>query len=302
VRKWPQGPEPREAVRPSERESVQNDAIVADRCRASTCDRCPVTLRIIATLVALSCTTAHAEPVVEQRRTTRLLAITAGGLVYAASELLVKDELAPDRCRWCTPPGIDESVRNSLVWDRAGRAGLISNFTGYAALPAVSGALLVLASNDVSDARALRLVDDAIPIAEAVVYTQLLTQILKFSVGRQRPFARFATEPFTPANEDNLSFFSGHSSLVFSIAVSSGMVAHRRGYTLEPVIWATGLSLAAATAYLRIAADRHYLTDVLVGSAIGAAGGYLIPRLTGSLPGGISVVPSGNGAAIVGRF
>jgi hypothetical protein len=39
------------------------------------------------------------------------------------------------------------------------------------------------------------------------------------------------------------------------------------------------LSLAAATGYLRIAADSHYFSDVLVGAAVGTAVGLLVPHL-----------------------
>ncbi|HEU0030166.1 MAG TPA: phosphatase PAP2 family protein [Kofleriaceae bacterium] len=242
------------------------------------------------------------DPVEEIHRTRHLLALGAGALVFASTELLFKDQLSPDRCRWCEPPGFDADVRNALVWDDPSTARRLSNFTGYALQPLLAAGLFVLATGDAPGERVRLLVDDAIPITEAVVYTQLLTQVAKFGVGRQRPYARFAADAPPPDNEDNLSFFSGHSSLVFSIAVSSGLVAHRRGYRLEPVIWASGLSLAAFTAYLRIAADRHYLSDVLVGSSVGALGGYLVPTLTGSLPGRFTVTPMRDGVAITGSF
>jgi membrane-associated phospholipid phosphatase len=68
------------------------------------------------------------------------------------------------------------------------------------------------------------------------------------------------------------------------------------------VIWAAGLALAATTAYLRMAADRHYLTDVLTGSAVGALGAALIPRLTGSFPPRATILPQPGGLALVGQF
>ncbi len=52
-----------------------------------------------------------------------------------------------------------------------------------------------------------------------------------------------------------------------------------RGYRLAPWIWGAGLSLAVATAYLRIAADRHYASDVTVGAAIGSLTGFAVPYL-----------------------
>ena len=40
-------------------------------------------------------------------------------------------------------------------------------------------------------------------------------------------------------------------------------------------IWASTLSLATVTGYLRIAADKHYFTDVLVGAIIGSTVGHI---------------------------
>ncbi len=50
-----------------------------------------------------------------------------------------------------------------------------------------------------------------------------------------------------------------------------------RGYRLAPLVWASSLPWAAVTGYLRIAADKHYLTDVLTGALIGSAVGFLVP-------------------------
>jgi membrane-associated phospholipid phosphatase len=41
----------------------------------------------------------------------------------------------------------------------------------------------------------------------------------------------------------------------------------------------SGVPLAAATGYFRLAADRHYLTDVLAGAGVGLAVGYAVPAL-----------------------
>jgi hypothetical protein len=44
-------------------------------------------------------------------------------------------------------------------------------------------------------------------------------------------------------------------------------------------LWIAGVSLAAATGYFRIAADRHYLTDVLASAGVGLSVGYGVPAL-----------------------
>jgi membrane-associated phospholipid phosphatase len=101
-----------------------------------------------------------------------------------------------------------------------------------------------------------------------------------------------------------MSFFSGHTTWAFALAASSGTVASMRGYELAPVVWAVGLPLAAATGYLRIAADRHYLSDVLVGAAVGTAVGIGFPRLMHGRQPELSVGASASPAAITvaGRF
>ena len=80
-------------------------------------------------------------------------------------------------------------------------------------------------------------------------------------------------------SDNNLSFYSSHTSMAFSMAVAAGTVATMRGYRAAPYVWALGVPLAFLAGYLRVAADRHYLSDVLVGAAVGSAFGALTPWL-----------------------
>lgn len=235
---------------------------------------------------------ARAEIDSDRERLVRFGAITIGGLAYIASEAVFKDSLSPDHCRWCDDNGVDAGVRRGLVWDDRNVAHQLSNATGYVTAPLLAASLLFISSRDVESGRWTRFADDVIPMLESVIYSQLIVQAVKFSVGRARPFVRYASSPLDPEPDQNLSFLSGHSALTFAIATSAGMVAHRRGYALEPVIWSSGLVLAVTTAYLRIAADKHYATDVIAGSVFGAAAGLLVPRLTGSLPERATLAPT----------
>ena len=237
-----------------------------------------------------------------RQRYFRLAAVGAGILLFTVSETAAKGGLAADTCRWCGVNGFDASARDALLWGSTNRARRLSDATGYVMLPLGMPALLALASAGETDARWTRVLDDIIPVLEAATYGQLLTQVVKFSAARQRPFVHYATTPLPPDHDYNMSFFSGHSSYAFSIAFAAGAVASRRGYALAPLIWTSGVALAASTAYLRVAADRHYASDVIVGSAVGAAAGLLIPRLTGSLPDRVRVVPRGDGVSLVGTF
>lgn len=228
------------------------------------------------------------------------LSVSVGlGVAFAASESVFKSAIAPETCRWCDPPAIDIKVRNALVWDDYDRARSLSNITGYVAAPLLTIGVTALASLASDDVGWARLIDDTIPILETVAISQAVTQVVKYSVGRARPFVRYRAPP--PDTDDNLSFYSGHSALTFGLTVSAGMLARWRGSRVEPVIWAAGLSLSVSTAYLRIAADKHYFTDVALGSAIGIAAGLTIPRLMRRYS-KIAIVPSPTGLAVAGAF
>jgi membrane-associated phospholipid phosphatase len=85
-------------------------------------------------------------------------------------------------------------------------------------------------------------------------------------------------KPLTSRPADNdLSFFSGHSSEVFALTAASGTIGTMRGYRWAPLVWSVGGALAVTTGYLRIAADKHWMTDVLVGAVVGAGIGFAVP-------------------------
>lgn len=72
----------------------------------------------------------------------------------------------------------------------------------------------------------------------------------KALVHRQRPCA-----PDCGIDNPNYSFFSGHTALAFS--------------TIGGPRLAVSLPLAISTGGLRVAAGKHYLSDVLVGAGVG---------------------------------
>jgi membrane-associated phospholipid phosphatase len=252
-------------------------------------------VRAVVLVLCLLATTAHAddEPWYRGRHgTNRIvhLTIAAGGtILYPA---FGPRELAPDACRWCEPNALDRSVRDALRWDNVGAAGRLSDAGGYLVTPGLAiGALLIGTAGDLSVARS---VDDLVPILETQMIARWATRGAKLAFGRQRPYAHYTG---AEDEDDNLSFPSGHTSFVFSIAVSAGTVAHLRGYRSEPLVWIVGLTLASATGYLRIAADRHYLTDVIGGAVVGTAAGLTVPLL---MRRNVELLPSNRGIAIAG--
>lgn len=152
-------------------------------------------------------------------------------------------------------------------------------------------------------------------IVESVVVASVVNQAVKFSVGRERPFVHVLPEDqkalTAQPNDNNLSFYSGHTSMAFALVTAAGTVSELRGYKNRWVIWAVGLPAAASVGLLRMGADKHYLTDVLVGAAAGSLFGVGVPLLlhgrepqTQPQATGMSMNVSGSlgGVTLSGRF
>lgn len=236
---------------------------------------------------------ARADGARELRYDTRIdVAVTSiGGAAWITSELL-KAELVPDKCRWCSRAEdgqdllnpYDGWVRRGLLWKTTDAADTASSILGFLVEP---GAMMGLtAVSEANDRAIARFPVDALLITEATVLAADLNQIAKFAFARERPFVHYpprgpgAVRTLTDnPSDDNLSFFSGHTTLAFAIATSAGTINTLRGYRLAPLVWGAGLTMAVSVGYLRIAADKHYLSDVLTGAVVGSIIGVGVPLL-----------------------
>ena len=118
---------------------------------------------------------------------------------------------------------------------------------------------------------------------QSFLMTLLLRSLSKVAIGRDRPFQQecganpsYDSECNTP--ESRNSFFSGHAAFAFT---GAGLIcsAHEKGVLAggsAPCY--VSLGLATFVALTRVIADKHYLSDTVVGAGIGLVSGYLIPR------------------------
>lgn len=161
---------------------------------------------------------------------------------------------------------------------------------------------------------------------EALAVNAFVSSLVSNLTGRERPYGRLcaadpAHQTFDCSSTSRYrSFFSGHSSTSFT---SAGLVcSHHLHFELfggakDTLACVTALLAAGTTASLRVMADQHYLSDVLVGSAVGAAmgfgvpwlmhyrgGGPLLPGSDGARPGAITwtLVPGPLGGTLFGTF
>jgi len=98
---------------------------------------------------------------------------------------------------------------------------------------------------------------------QAMIVTGAYTEILKYTVKRERP-----------DGSDSLSFPSGHTSTAFSLAtVATAHYGWKIGVPAYAL--ATGIGLS------RIEQNRHHLSDVIGGAALGLIVGRTVTRVDG---------------------
>lgn len=115
-------------------------------------------------------------------------------------------------------------------------------------------------------ARLRRMMHGALFVIFSIAAAGVLVNVLKFIIGRMRPreLLENGVSGFIPFNTDfgMNSFPSGHSQMVWSLAVSLLLIFPR----LWPVLFAFATAVAAS----RFLASVHFVSDVVMGSYLGA--------------------------------
>jgi membrane-associated phospholipid phosphatase len=117
-----------------------------------------------------------------------------------------------------------------------------------------------------------RLADVAGHTLQAGVAAGLVATGVKFLTGRQRPNSGMDADHFTLFRTGDTSFPSGHTAIAFSVA---GALSNEIPGPWDDV----GLyGLATATGLSRINDNKHWLTDVVAGAAVGIVAGRWATR------------------------
>jgi membrane-associated phospholipid phosphatase len=165
------------------------------------------------------------------------------------------------------PPTIDAWGLQALTWDSTRTATTLSDV----GLSLLSGAVLLGPPTfELSlDEEAL---NGTLLGLEALATTGLVTFLLKNLTARARPTT------MGPHGGEYNSFPSGHTSQSFAAATLLTIFAYEYDWLDDDTRWlvpTVTYGLAATTGYLRVASRRHWLTDVLVGAAVGTGVSYL---------------------------
>lgn len=148
----------------------------------------------------------------------------------------------------------------------------------------------------------------AVLYGEVFLITSGFTYLSKGLVQRPRPYVY--NEVFDEGSKMSqtalFSFFSGHTAetaanCFFAAKVFADYFPDSKW---KPVVWGLAATIPAATGYFRYAAGKHYPSDILVGYAVGAFVGVMVPHWH-KKPGqkrDISFYPGMGGGALVWRF
>ncbi len=259
----------------------------------------PLAVRwIVPVVLALGATTpARAEdprlrPAYDLRTDLEVTALAAGG---SLALLGLKGDLAPLRCRWCGPPAFDADVTRALGWSNRDAASTTSNVLEVALGAGVLGNAL-LEGYRAGDPEAGLV--NVLLITEATSIALLLDTGVKYAVGRSRPYV-WLSGSATDTRDGNLSFFSGHATFAFAVAASSSTLLFEQRAPGAGIASAAAFGVAGFIGYLRIAADAHYLSDVLAGAAVGSLVGWAVPHFFHpSQDGAVQLRPAPGGVAI----
>lgn len=124
---------------------------------------------------------------------------------------------------------------------------------------------------------------DAVVYGEALVISSGLDLMVRSLQVHARPLVYDSKVPAKErlSAEASGSFYSGHANGAFLSATYFAYTYSLRNpdSELKPWIWAGTMGAASLVAGLRIAAGKHYLSDILVGAAAGTGFGLLFPWL-----------------------
>jgi len=194
---------------------------------------------------------------IRKRDVFPLLALAAGTTFLIASDEAIRDGV------------VSYADQHAWVGDVSPVITQLGGVAGFATAGVFFGAGLLFKDDRARDTGYLA--------ASAILQAMLVDNVLKIMAGRQRPYVADGEDHwggpaayFNEGGEDNRSFPSGHTATAFALATVVSMQYGRRAWV--PVV---AYTLATGVGLSRMALDKHWSSDVLVGAVVG----HLVARL-----------------------
>lgn len=118
---------------------------------------------------------------------------------------------------------------------------------------------------------------------ESMAITGAMFSLTAGSVQRSRPFVYGTEAPLDKRmdKDSQRSFYAGHTAATATATFFLAKVFQdfNPDSKAKPYIWAAAAIVPASVGYLRLRAGQHFLSDNLLGYALGAGVGILVPQL-----------------------
>jgi membrane-associated phospholipid phosphatase len=210
----------------------------------------------------------------------------AAALAFGAGVLADRLAPPPTTTRWGYAWDVDRDARDALV--------LGSSSARTVAARASDVTVGLLNTQPYVDSIVAWTVHDSFDVAwqisvvsaTAMLFNMATTGLVKRLSGRDRPItiACDADDSYdeTCSGRPPRAFYSGHASSAFTAASltclhHSHLALYGEGW--DQLACAAAVSAAAMVAHERVTSDRHHLTDVVTGAAMGAVSGGVLPFL-----------------------
>ncbi len=137
---------------------------------------------------------------------------------------------------------------------------------------------------------------------QTLAFTGFWQIAAKHLVKRPRPYNQECAvngdyERDCQRDDSQRSFFSGHSAMSFT---SAGLVCYFQNEFLNsPQLCAPSILLASTVATLRVMADKHYFSDVLIGGILGWTSGFYLPNFLHRPNSFFTLMPLEHGTGII---
>ncbi|MCP4677308.1 MAG: phosphatase PAP2 family protein [Deltaproteobacteria bacterium] len=189
---------------------------------------------------------------------------------------MLGDELGPAHCA----PLCDKSNVNALDRRVAGNYNENwSKVSDAALLTALGTSAIALFADDGFSSGII----DFVVMAESALMTNATIIVLNLATRRARPYlySEKAPEEVRTSGTASLSFPSGHIGTATAVTTSLfGILYIRNPGSAWPWVWlGFGTAASGLVATGRVMAGRHFITDVIVGGAMGVCMGILVPVL-----------------------
>jgi len=133
---------------------------------------------------------------------------------------------------------------------------------------------------------------------ETMATTGALFSITAGLVQKSRPLVYNTSLPVEERidKKEQRSFFAGHKAATAAATFFAAKVFSdfNPESSLKPYVWGVAVAIPVSVGYLRIKAGKHFLTDNIIGYALGAASAILTPEIHKKTNKNIHVYPVTN--------